>query len=171
MCCHRVLGALSLCLALACRQKAELGGGASAPDVGKEPPARSVPASTPEAPPQVAGPIKVDLLAKELEPKNEDNPRVTLLLLLNEPGKPEQSIELLTVGGSCARQVDKEAEPGAIVTQRCWFAGSGDTLSVYRDGDALVVRHQESDEAVEAPLPVKDLKRVPLPPGALVTTL
>lgn len=150
-----VLGALSLGLVLACEQSSKPEGKAIPPEAGKTP---------------AAGPVTIDLLATAVEPRNEDNPRSKLSLSVREPGKPEQQIELLTVTGHCERLLGKDADAGALVTLRCWFAGSGDAISAYQDGDSLVIRHQESDEAAEAPLPVKELKRIPLAAGARVAT-
>lgn len=155
-----VLGVLSLGLGLACEQRSGQEEKASPLETGK-----TEPAATP-----AAGPVTIDLVATPVEPRNEDHPRSKLGLSVREPGKPEQQIELLTVTGGCNRLLGKDADAGALVTLRCWYAGSGDTVSAYQEGDALVVRHQESDEAEEAPLPVKELKRVPLPAGARVVT-
>ena len=167
-----VLGLLSLGLCLACEQSSEPEEKASPLETGKKE-AAATPAPAPEpgaAARLAAGAVMIDLVATTVEPRNEDHPRSTLGLSVREPGKPEQQIELLTVTGGCNRLLGKDADAGALVTLRCWYAGSGDTVSVYKEGDALVVRHQESDEAEEAPLPVKELKRVPLPAGARVVT-
>ena len=167
-----VLGALFLGLGLGCEQRSEPKGKESPLEAGKkEAAATSAPAPEPAAAARLAaGPVTIDLLATTVEPRNEDNPRSKLGLSVREPGKPEQQIELLTVTGGCERLLGKDADAGALVTLRCWFAGAGDTVSVYHEGDALVVRHQESDEAAEAPLPVKELKRVALPAGARMVT-
>ena len=167
-----VLSALSLCLAPACGQRSEPEGKASPLETGtKEPAASPAPAQEPAATARgVAGSVVIDLLAKNIEPIDELNPQSKIILSLREPGKPEQQIELVTVTGGCNRLLGEEAEARALVTQRCWYAGAGDTVSVYEEGDTLVVRHQMSDEAEEAPLPVKELKRVPLPAGASVAT-
>jgi hypothetical protein len=169
-----VLGAFSLglTLALACEQSSNPKDEASPLDTGKKEtaPISVSPREPPAAAKPAAGPVTIDLVATGVEPRNDDNPKTKLGLSVREPGKPEQQIELLTVTGDCERLVGKDADAGALVTLRCWFAGSGDTVSVYQDGDALVVRHQESDEAAEAPLPVKELERVPLPAGARAVT-
>lgn len=161
-----VLGLLSLCLA--CGQSSAPKENNNAPEAETKEPAAPAPEAAATAKP--AGPVEIDLLAKGVEPRNEDNPKMTLTLSVREPGKPEQQIELITVGGGCNRVTGEEGEPGALVAQRCWWAGAGDTVSVHKDGDTLVIRHQEADEAAEEPLPVKELKRVPLPAGASVAT-
>jgi hypothetical protein len=168
---YGVLGVLSLGLLLACEQSSEPKGASPLEAGKKEAAATSAPAPEPGAAAKLAaGPVMIDLLATAVEPRDEDNPRSKLGLSVREPGKPEQQIELLTVTGACERLLGKDADAGALVTLRCWYAGSGDTVSAYQEGDTLVVRHQESDEAAKAPLPVKELKRVPLPAGARVAT-
>lgn len=167
-----VIGAFSLCLAFACRQSPKPEEKASLSETDeKGTAAPSAPAPAPGAPAQpAADAVVIDLLAHAVEPRDEDNPQSRLSLSVREPGKPEQQIELLTVTGGCNRLTGEETDRDALVTLRCWYAGAGDTLNAYREGDALVIRHQQSDEAEEAPLPVKELKRVPLPAGARVVT-
>ena len=71
-------------------------------------------------------------------------PKTTVYLAYNETKK-----EVGTYIGSCSNVQAEVLQQNEIMGALCWFAGSGDELGVFKEGDTYVVKHGEQSEGNE----------------------
>lgn len=98
-------------------------------------------------------------------PSTSDQPLATVVLVLS--GAQNEEVALVTFPG-CGfdtRQSKWDNAPGAIITAICWWAGSGDEISVHRTAaHRLTVRRREIDEQ-SGWGPFTDIKEITIPPS------
>ncbi len=54
-----------------------------------------------------------------------------------------------TYSGSCFAREELEKNRGEISGVRCWWAGSGDDVGVFRESEKVSIKHRELDEGSE----------------------
>lgn len=68
---------------------------------------------------------------------------------------PSTHVSLITGGdiydlgryaGSCAQVPDEELLPGEVAALLCWWAGAGDEIGVFKEGDRYVVKQGIQEE-------------------------
>lgn len=81
-------------------------------------------------------------------PAGEDTatggPKTTIYLAYNNTKK-----EVGTYIGSCSEVQAEVLQQNEVSAALCWFAGGGDELGVFKEGDTYVVKHGEQSEGNE----------------------
>lgn len=110
--------------------------------------------------------ISVGWGVETLSDDDEIPPRQRVTVSLTDETGAAESIEVGEFVGGCApSQVD--APENAITALRCWYAGAGTVLQVFRQGGELVIVRAEIDEGGEEPS-FEEYKRLPVAVGAVV---
>ena len=68
-------------------------------------------------------------------------PKTKVTLMSND-----HAYDVGTYLGSCSRISSKNLQVGEVDGVLCWFAGGGDELGIFKEGDSFVVKKRQVDE-------------------------